>query len=128
MVEPIQVNIDLFDIIKHLKDILSEHLTMLYDIFDHRLAEARARRKTLTNPGEQRERALSTLAPREEMILRIHFGIGRRAASLEDISRQFSLTPERVRHIEVEALRKLRQRTRSFYSTVPFAAFIPGER
>jgi RNA polymerase primary sigma factor len=66
--------------------------------------------------GEQMRKALSTLPPREEMILRMRFGIARRAGQLDDLSRQFSLTRKRIRQIEVEALRKLREKTRCFYS------------
>jgi DNA-directed RNA polymerase sigma subunit (sigma70/sigma32) len=81
-----------------------------------RFAEERTPRKTSTNLSEQTEKVLSTLAPREEMILRMRFGIGRRAGNLEDLSRQFSLKCKRIRQIEVEALRKLREKTRCFYS------------
>jgi DNA-directed RNA polymerase specialized sigma subunit len=66
--------------------------------------------------GEQMRKVLSTLPPREEMILRMRFGIGRRAGQLGDLSRQFSLTRKRIRQIEMEALRKLREKTRCFYS------------
>jgi DNA-directed RNA polymerase specialized sigma subunit len=66
--------------------------------------------------GEQMRKVLSTLTPREEMILRMRFGIGRRAGQLGDLSRQFSLTRKRIRQIEMEALRKLREKTRCFYS------------
>jgi RNA polymerase primary sigma factor len=66
--------------------------------------------------GEQMRKVFSTLSPREEMILRMRFGIGRRAGRLGELSREFSLTRERIRQIEVEALRKLREKTRCFYS------------
>jgi DNA-directed RNA polymerase sigma subunit (sigma70/sigma32) len=85
-------------------------------------------RRAPAHLGEQTTKVLSTLPPREEMILRMRFGIGRRAGSLEDLSRQFSLTYEGIRQIEVEALRKVRQRTRSFYSRASFATFITSER
>ena len=66
--------------------------------------------------GEQMRKVLSTLTPREEMILRMRFGIGRKAGQLGDRTRQFSLTRKRIRQIEVGALRKLREKTRCFYS------------
>ena len=72
-------------------------------------------------------KVLATLAPREEMILRMRFGIGQRASSFEDLSRQFSLTRERIRRIELEALRKMRERTRSLYSRASFATFSTSE-
>ena len=66
--------------------------------------------------GEQMKKVLSTLPPREEMILRMRFGIGRRAGRLGDLSRLFSVTRKRIRQMEVEGLRKLREKTRCFYS------------
>jgi DNA-directed RNA polymerase sigma subunit (sigma70/sigma32) len=66
--------------------------------------------------AEQTGKVLSTLAPREEMILRMRFGIGQKARILEEICQQFSLTGELLRQIELKALRKVRERTRSIYS------------
>jgi len=58
-------------------------------------------------------RSLSELTPRERCILRMHFGIGhRRAYTLEEIGRKFRLTRERIRQIEVKALKKLRHPSR----------------
>ena len=76
--------------------------------------------------GEQTEKILSTLAPREEMILRMRFGIGQKVSTLEELSRQFSLTRELVRQIEVRALRKVRERTRSIHSRASFGTFSTG--
>jgi RNA polymerase primary sigma factor len=54
--------------------------------------------------------SLSALSPRERRILRMHFGIGyQRAYTLEEIGRKYGLTRERIRQIEVKALKKLRQ-------------------
>ena len=59
-------------------------------------------------------RALGTLAPREERVLRMRFGIGMRSDhTLDEIGGQFSLTRERIRQIEARALRKLRKRSRA---------------
>jgi RNA polymerase primary sigma factor len=56
---------------------------------------------------------LATLSPREEMILRLHFGIGRKARySLREVGKQFSLTPQRIGQIQAKAFRKLRQTPR----------------
>jgi RNA polymerase primary sigma factor len=55
------------------------------------------------------QRSLSALPPRERRVLCMHFGIGhRRAYTLEEIGRKFRLTRERIRQIEVKALKKLR--------------------
>jgi RNA polymerase primary sigma factor len=52
---------------------------------------------------------LKTLAPNEEKIIRMRFGIGYdREHTLGEIAQQFNLSRERVRQIEVVALRRLR--------------------
>jgi RNA polymerase primary sigma factor len=58
-------------------------------------------------------RSLGELTPRERRVLRMHFGIGqRRAYTLEEIGRKFRLTRERIRQIELKALKKLRHPSR----------------
>lgn len=58
--------------------------------------------------------ALMTLTPREAKILRLRFGIeSSRDHTLEELGEQFELTRERIRQIEVKALRKLRHPARS---------------
>jgi RNA polymerase primary sigma factor len=55
------------------------------------------------------EGVLQTLTPPEEKIIRMRFGIGcDREHTLEEIAVEFGLTRERIRQIEVQALRKLR--------------------
>lgn len=58
---------------------------------------------------EALEGALARLTPRQEAVLRMHHGLGQHQRSLEEIGQQFSLTRERIRQIEIEATRKLRQ-------------------
>jgi RNA polymerase primary sigma factor len=59
-------------------------------------------------------RILSTLTSREEQVLRMRFGIGGEAVhTLEEIGRGFRLSRERIRQIEVKALKKLRHPCRS---------------
>jgi len=51
----------------------------------------------------------TTLNPREEMVIRMRFGIGvDRDHTLDEIGRQLLITRERVRQIEVKAMRKLK--------------------
>jgi RNA polymerase primary sigma factor len=58
---------------------------------------------------EHTRKALATLSPREEKVLRMRFGIGEKSDhTLDEISRDFSLSHERIRQIEAKALRKLR--------------------
>ena len=62
----------------------------------------------------QIDHALSGLSPREEKVLRMRFGIGEATNySLTEIGNRFQLTRERIRQIEIRALRKLRQASRS---------------
>ena len=63
---------------------------------------------------DQTRRVLSTLAPREERVLKMRFGIGERANhTLEEVGQDFDVTRERIRQIEAKALRKLRHPSRS---------------
>jgi RNA polymerase primary sigma factor len=66
------------------------------------------------NLAEQTRKALATLTPREEKVLRMRFGIGEKADhTLEEVGKDFHVTRERIRQIEAKALRKLRHPTRS---------------
>lgn len=57
--------------------------------------------------------ALSHLTPREETVVRMRYGIGEATNySLEEIGVRFNLTRERIRQIELKALRKLRSAQR----------------
>ncbi|HZX14729.1 MAG TPA: sigma-70 family RNA polymerase sigma factor, partial [Thermodesulfobacteriota bacterium] len=52
---------------------------------------------------------LSILTPREQEIIRMRFGIGQETPhTLDEIGRKFGLTRERIRQIEHEAFRKLK--------------------
>ncbi len=58
----------------------------------------------------QIEAVLRNLSSREEQIIRMRFGIeDGKEYSLEQVGRHFSVTRERIRQIESEALRKLRR-------------------
>ncbi len=63
---------------------------------------------------EQLSSVLGTLAPREEKVLRLRFGLDDgRARTLEEVGSEFGVTRERIRQIEAKALRKLRHPSRS---------------
>jgi RNA polymerase primary sigma factor len=63
---------------------------------------------------KQTRDVLSTLAPREERVIKMRFGIGERANhTLEEVGQDFDVTRERIRQIEAKALRKLRHPSRS---------------
>jgi RNA polymerase primary sigma factor len=63
---------------------------------------------------DQIEQVLNTLTKREERVVRLRFGIGDGyPRTLEEVGVMFNVTRERVRQIEVKALRKLRHPSRS---------------
>lgn len=63
---------------------------------------------------EQLMEVLDTLIPREEMVIRLRFGLDDgKTRTLEEVGRVFKVTRERIRQIEAKALRKLRQPSRS---------------
>jgi len=58
---------------------------------------------------------LQTLSPREEKVIRLRFGLDAdgRERTLEEVGEDFNVTRERIRQIEVKALRKLRHPSRA---------------
>jgi RNA polymerase primary sigma factor len=72
--------------------------------------------KTLENneASNRIEEVLSSLTEREEKIIRMRFGIGVGSEhTLEEVGKYFKLTRERIRQIEIKALKKLRHPARS---------------
>ncbi|WP_369720799.1 sigma factor-like helix-turn-helix DNA-binding protein [Bradyrhizobium sp. LLZ17] len=65
----------------------------------------------LSEHGMLREKIQITgpLTPREERVLRMRFGIGATEHTSDEIGREISVTPERIRQIEAKALRKLKR-------------------
>lgn len=59
-------------------------------------------------------KVLCTLSPKEEMVIRKRFGIGEDSPhTLEEVGQEFDVTRERIRQIEVKAIRKLKHPARS---------------
>jgi len=60
--------------------------------------------------SEEIEKALKVLDEREEIIIRLRFGLDdkRYARTLEEVGNYFNLTRERIRQIEAKAIQKLR--------------------
>lgn len=63
----------------------------------------------LTEEGKNEiDKVLTTIMPREEIILRKHFGLDGKEYTLQELADEFAVTKERIRQIEARALRKLR--------------------
>ena len=72
------------------------------------------------NQKDQMIGALHSLTPREEQVVRMRFGIEmENEHTLEEIGQSFAVTRERIRQIEVEALRKLRHHSRPVLERTP---------
>lgn len=67
--------------------------------------------------------SLSTKDHKEELVLRLRFGIGiGEAMTLDEVGQRFGVTRERIRQIEAKAIRKLKHPVRS----EPFARLVLG--
>lgn len=70
----------------------------------HAAAEASALQSAIAE-------AIDDLTPREQRVLRLRFGLGGAGDhTLEEIGKEFGVTRERIRQIEMKALEKLRRR------------------
>ena len=91
-----------------------EQQSSLGDFVEDQLAPSPVEAAIRGNLGELTRKVLATLTPREEQILRMRFGIGQKTdCTLEEVSKLFAVTRERIRQIEAKALRRLRQTGRS---------------
>ncbi len=62
-----------------------------------------------TERDREVDRILSNLTPREQLVIRLRFGIGQdEPCTLEQVGQSLSVTRERIRQIEAKALNKLR--------------------
>ena len=67
-----------------------------------------------TDLKEKVREVLKSLTPREEKVLKMRFGIDVASEhTLEEVGKDFSVTRERIRQIEVKALKKLKHPSRS---------------
>ena len=87
-------------------------------ILDHRMSqftEERYYRQLFYNDLKEKvNEVLSTLSKKEEMVIRYRFGmITGDEMTLEEVGNIFHVTKERIRQIEVKALRKLKHHSRA---------------
>ncbi len=61
------------------------------------------------------DEVLATLSPREEVVIKLRYGLGPQGEehTLEEVGKNFDVTRERIRQIEAKALRKLRHPSRA---------------
>ncbi|MCL2234500.1 MAG: RNA polymerase sigma factor RpoD [Firmicutes bacterium] len=86
----------------------------LIDFVEDEKSEKPHEKTNATLLKEQLMNVLDSLDPREEMVLRLRFGMDDgHPRTLEEVGREFNVTRERIRQIEAKALRKLRHPKKS---------------
>jgi RNA polymerase primary sigma factor len=86
----------------------------LRDLIEDREAISPVEALFHSNMKEMTGRALKTLTPREEKVIKMRFGIDNgRDQTLEEVGQEFAVSRERIRQIEAKALKKLRHPLRS---------------
>lgn len=84
------------------------------DLIEHEDSFSLSDSVASTDLKEKIREILKTLTPREEKVLKMRFGIDVASEhTLEEVGKDFSVTRERIRQIEVKALRKLKHPSRS---------------
>jgi RNA polymerase primary sigma factor len=89
--------------------------SQLGDLIEDRSSDSPAERVMTANMREVTGDVLQTLSPREEKVIRLRFGLDAQGheRTLEEVGEDFNVTRERIRQIEVKALRKLRHPSRA---------------
>jgi len=85
------------------------------DLIEDKATASPAERVITANLRDVAGDVLQTLSPREEKVIRLRFGLNNegRERTLEEVGEDFRVTRERIRQIEVKALRKLRHPSRA---------------
>ena len=90
--------------------------TSLEDLIEDKTASSPEDAAVNADLSEQTRKVLSSLTPKEEKVLRMRFGLGEKYGfthTLEEVSQDFNLSRERIRQIQVAALRKLKDTNQS---------------
>jgi RNA polymerase primary sigma factor len=92
----------------------SEHENQLIDLIEDQSAPAPPELATREMLRDQMGVILESLSTRESRVLQLRYGLlDEKIRTLEEVSREFGVTRERIRQIEAKALRKLRHPSRS---------------
>ncbi|HUE75665.1 MAG TPA: sigma-70 family RNA polymerase sigma factor [Chloroflexota bacterium] len=92
----------------------SEQDSQLIDMIEDHSAPAPAELATRELLRDQMGVILESLSTRESRVLQLRYGlVDGKIRTLEEVSREFGVTRERIRQIEAKALRKLRHPSRS---------------
>jgi RNA polymerase primary sigma factor len=91
-----------------------EEDTMLKDFIEDKSVPSPLEIAIQDDLREQIEKALCTLSPKEQLVIRRRYGIGEDTPhTLEEVGQEFEVTRERIRQIEVKAIRKLKHPSRN---------------
>ena len=111
--EPTQEEAELLMLTEHPISLDEPHdndITMLNLIEDSTWETDMWRRAEMDAAEQRIDELLEALSPRERRVLELRFGLqDGKAHSLEGIARQWGVTRERIRQIELRAFRKVRQ-------------------
>jgi RNA polymerase primary sigma factor len=88
--------------------------TMLKDFIEDKSVPSPLEAAILDDLREQIDKALCTLSPKEQLVIRRRYGLGEDSPhTLEEVGQEFEVTRERIRQIEVKAIRKLKHPSRN---------------
>jgi RNA polymerase primary sigma factor len=88
--------------------------TMLKDFIEDKSVPSPLEAAILDDLKEQIDKALCTLSPKEQLVIRRRYGLGEDSPhTLEEVGQEFEVTRERIRQIEVKAIRKLKHPSRN---------------
>ena len=91
-----------------------EEDTMLKDFIEDKSVPSPLEAAILDDLKEQIDKALCTLSPKEQLVIRRRYGLGEDSPhTLEEVGQEFEVTRERIRQIEVKAIRKLKHPSRN---------------
>ncbi len=108
--EKIQETMQAFQEPVSLENPIGDGETLLGELIADRQAVAPDSHVHRTELTRELDRILGTLTPREQIVIRMRFGIGQdEPFTLEQVGQSLSVTRERIRQIEAKAIKKLKQ-------------------